>query len=175
MRSRKTPQCDDKKLDRLIVYLRGTRDLPVRLECTMPPRVTVSIDAAFANRTNVKSTSGMSVTLGVGNFITSSKTQKLNSKSSTKAEIIAVSDGMNIPLWLADFIVHQGYKKQPVRLEQDDQSCIALLNKGRSTTETTRFIEVRMFWISDYIRIGAVDVVHVPTEDMTWDFFTKPL
>jgi Reverse transcriptase (RNA-dependent DNA polymerase) len=166
---------DDKKLDRLIAYLRGTRDIPLRLGCTMPPRVTVSIDAAFANRTNMKSTSGMCVTLGVGNFITSSKTQKLNSKSSTEAEIIAVSDGMNIPLWLADFIAHQGYKKQPVRLEQDNQSCIALLNKGRSTAETTRFIEVRMFWISDYIRIGAVDVVYVPTEEMTSDFFTKPL
>jgi hypothetical protein len=70
----------------------------------------VSIDAAFANRTNMKSTSGMCVTLGLRKFITSSKTQKLNSKSSTEAEIIAVSDGMNIPLWLADFIAHQGYK-----------------------------------------------------------------
>jgi hypothetical protein len=54
-----------------------------------------------------------------------------------------------IPLWLEDIIVHQGYKKQPVRLEKDNQSSIALLNKGRSTAETTRFIEVRMFWISD--------------------------
>jgi hypothetical protein len=82
---------------------------------------------------------------------------------------------MNIPLWLADFIAHQGYKKQPVRLEQDNQSSIALLIKGRSTAETTRFIEVRMFWISDHIRIGAVDVVNVPTEEMTSNFFTKPL
>ena len=166
---------DDKKLDRLICYLRATRDVPLRLGCTMPPRVTVSIDAAFANREEMKSTSGMCVTLGVGHFISSSKVQKLNSKSSTEAEIIAVSDGMNIPLWLADFIAHQGYKPQPVRLEQDNQSCIALLNKGRSTAETTRFIAIRKFWISDYIRNGAINVVYVPTEDMTSDFFTKPV
>ena len=89
---------DDRKLDRVIAYLRHTRDVPLRLGCDMPPRVTVSIDAAFANRENMKSTSGMCVTLGVGNFISSSKIQKLNSKSSTEAEIIAVSDGMNIPL-----------------------------------------------------------------------------
>jgi hypothetical protein len=62
-----------------------------------------------------------------------------------------------------------------VRLEQDNLSCIALLNKGRSTAETTRFIEIRMFWISDYIQNGAVEVVYVPTEDMTSDYFTKPL
>ena len=166
---------DDKKLDRLICYLRATRDKPLRLGCTLPPTVTVSIDAAFANRDLMKSTSGMCVTLGVGNFISSSKVQKLNSKSSTESEIIAVSDGMNIPLWLAGFIAYQRHGKIPVRLEQDNQSCITLLTKGRSTAETTRFIEVRKFWISDYIRIGAVNIVYVPTEDMTSDYFTKPL
>ena len=98
--------------------------------------------------------------------------QKLNSKSSTEAEFITVSDGMNISLWLAGLIGYQEYKKKSVRLEQDNQSCIALLNKGRSTAETTRFIEIRMFWISDYIQNGAVEVVYVPTEDMTSDYFT---
>jgi hypothetical protein len=166
---------DDKKLDRVISYAKYVRDVPLRLKADLPPRVTVSIDAAFANRDNMKSTSGMCVTLGVGFFITSSKVQKLNSKSSTEAEIIAVSDGMNIPLWLADFIRLQGYDPQPVRLEQDNQSCITLLTKGRSTAETTRFIEIRKFWISDYIKNGAVDIVYVPTAEMTSDYFTKPL
>ena len=166
---------DDKKLDRIICYLRATRDVPLRLGCTMPLKVTVSIDAAFANREDMKSTSGMCVTLGLGYFISTSKVQKLNSKSSTEAEIIAVSDGMNVPLWLADFIEHQGHKAQPVQLEQDNLSCITLLTKGRSTAETTRFIAIRLFWISDYIRIGAIHVVYVPTEDMTSDFFTKPV
>lgn len=70
-------------------------------------------------------------------FVSRSKVKKLNSKSSTDAEI---NDGMNVPLWLADSISHQERKAQPVRLEQDDHSCIALLNKRRSTAETTRFI-----------------------------------
>ena len=113
--------------------------------------------------------------MGVGNFILSSKVQKLNSKSSTEAEIIAVSDGMNVPLWLADFIAHQSHKAQPVQLEQDDQSCITLLTKGRSTADTTRFIAIRKFLISDYIRNGAINVVYVPTVDMTSDFFTMPV
>jgi Reverse transcriptase (RNA-dependent DNA polymerase) len=160
---------DDRKLDRVISYLKVTRDDPLRLGCTMPPRVTVSIDAAFANRLNMRSTIGMCVTLGIGFSIMCSKMQKLNSKSSTESEFIAASDGMNILIW------YQGYKKQSVRLEQDNQSCIALLNKGRSTAETTRFIEIRMFWISDYFKNGAVEVVYVPTEDMTADYFTKPL
>jgi hypothetical protein len=54
-------------------------------------------------------------------------------------------------------------------------SYIALLNKGKATAETTRFIEIRKFWISTYIKNGAVDKVYVPTADMTSDYFTKPL
>jgi hypothetical protein len=137
-------------------------------------RVTTPIDAAFANCKNMRSTTGMCVTLGIGYFFMCCKMQKLNSKSSTEAEVIAVSDAMNLALWLAGFLGYQGYKRQSVRLEQDNQSCIALLNKGRSTAETTRFIEIRI-WISDYIHNGAVEVVYVPTENMTADYFTKPL
>ena len=62
-----------------VLYLHSTLNQPLRLGCTMPPKVIVSIDAAFANRDMMKSTSGMCVTSGVGNFITSSKVQKLNS------------------------------------------------------------------------------------------------
>jgi hypothetical protein len=100
---------DESKLDRLINFAKSVRDVPLRLKAHLPPRVTVSIDAAFANRTDMKSTSGACVTLGVGLFIAWSKIQKLNSKSSTHAEFIAVSDVTNTPLWLADFIHRQGY------------------------------------------------------------------
>lgn len=50
---------DDKKLDRVISYAKYVRDVPLRLKADLPPRVTVSIDAAFANRDNMKSTSEM--------------------------------------------------------------------------------------------------------------------
>ena len=53
---------DDKKLDRLTCYLRATGDKPLRLGYTLPMTVTVSIDAAFANREQMKLNSGMCVT-----------------------------------------------------------------------------------------------------------------
>jgi hypothetical protein len=166
---------DDKKLNRLISYLKATRDVPLRLGCDLNPTITVSIDAAFANRESMKSTSGMCVTLGTGFFITSSKVQKINSKSSTEAEIIAVSDGMNLPLWLMDFIKEQGHEKCTIVIEQDNQSAITLLTKGRSTSETTRFIAIRYYWINQYILNKVVKLVYVPTDDMIADYFTKPL
>ena len=117
----------------------------------------------------------MCVTLGIGFFITSSKVQKINSKSSTEAEIIAVSDGMNVPLWLMDFIKGQGHEQCTIVIEQDNQSAITLLTKGRSTSETTRFIAIRHYWINQYILNKVVKLVHVPTDNMIADYFTKPL
>jgi hypothetical protein len=109
----------------------------------------------------MKSTSGMCVTLGLGNFFISFEVQKLNSKSSTETEVIAVSDGMNIPLWLVDFLLQRGYKIYPIGLKLDNQS-VTLLTEGRSTAETTRFIEIRNFWIMDYIRTGDVEIAYFP-------------
>ena len=123
----------------------------------------------------VITTSGICVTFGVGNFITSSKVQKLNSKSSTDAESIAVSDGMYIPLWLVDFLFHRGYKKYPITSHA--APCWPKDNDQlqRPDDQLQRFIEIRKFEITDYIRTGAVKIVYVPTEDMTSDNFTKPL
>ena len=115
----------------------------------------------------------MCLTLGTGIFATASKVQKTATKSSTEAEIVAVADGMNIPLWLRDFVTNQGYEKGPVLFEQDNMSCIALLQKGESTAAATKYFDVEKFWISDNIKRGEVVVKYVPTLEMTSDFFTS--
>jgi hypothetical protein len=86
-----------------------------------------------------------------------------------------VSDGMNLPLWLRDFITYEGYDRAPVKLEQDNMSCITMLQRGESTAQATNYIDVRMFCVSDYIRRGEVIVQYVSTKEMTSDYFTKPL
>jgi hypothetical protein len=48
---------------------------------------------------------------------------------------------------------------------------MTLLNTGKATAETSRFIEIRKSWISAYIKNGAVDMIYVPTAD----YFPKPL
>ena len=60
------------------------------------------LDAAYCNRDEKRSTTGTGV------FATASKVQKTATKSSTEAEMVAVSNAINIPLWLRDFITYQG-------------------------------------------------------------------
>ena len=54
-------------------------------------------------------------------------------------------------------------------------STIALIKNGRSSSERTRHISIRYFWIKDRIDQGEVVVEHLPTLDMVADILTKPL
>ena len=54
--------------------------------------------------------SGVIIILGAGTLLARSTKQKLNSKSSTEAEMIAVSDGLNHVLWPKNFLEDQGYR-----------------------------------------------------------------
>jgi hypothetical protein len=50
-----------------------------------------------------------------------------------------------------------------------------LANKGFSTSEKTRHIAIRYFFVKDRIDAGEVVVEYLPTEQMVADVMTKPL
>ena len=58
---------------------------------------------------------------------------------------------------------------------QDNLSTIALGNKGCATAQRTRHINIRYFWITDYIERGEMCLEHMPTRFMIADGLTKPL
>ena len=69
----------------------------------------------------------------------------------------------------------QGYQHEPITLAQDNQSTIALIKKGRSTSQRTRHIALRYFFVKDYVDKEIVRVVYVPTDEMVADILTKPV
>ena len=54
--------------------------------------VRFSVDASFAVHPDMRSHSGMSMSMGKGSILNSSKKQKINTRSSTEAELVAVDD-----------------------------------------------------------------------------------
>jgi len=50
-----------------------------------------------------------------------------------------------------------------------------LAEKGRSTSERTRHINTRYFFIKDRIESGELELQYLPTEQMIVDLLTKPL
>ena len=69
----------------------------------------------------------------------------------------------------------QGYVVKPITLYQDNKSAITLMEKGRSTSQRTKHISVRYFFVKDRIEANEVKLVYKGTTDMLADFFTKPL
>lgn len=173
----KEPDVDDwKKLKRFFQYLRGTKDLSLTLEAEEAMVAKWWIDASYAVHPDCRSHSGATFSLGKGTLYSGSHRQKLNSKSSTEAEVIAVDDFIGQVLWTQYFLQAQGYAVKKSVVYQDNQSAILLEKNGRkSGSKRTRHINVRYYFITDRINKGEVQVGYCPTGDMVADFFTKPL
>jgi hypothetical protein len=63
----------------------------------------------------------------------------------------------------------------PAKIYQDNKSTIQLAEKGKSTSERTKHINVRFFFVHDRMESGEIELEYMPTEDMVADILTKPL
>jgi hypothetical protein len=124
----------------------------------------------------MKSHTGGMLLLGKGTVYGASTKQKLNTKSSTEAELVGVNDIMPQVLWTRYFLEAQGFTVDDSIINQDNQSSILLEKNGRgSSSKRTRHINIRYFFVADRVAAGEVKIQYCPTGDMLADFFTKPL
>jgi len=86
---------DDMKLSRVIQYIRDTQHITLTIESNNNPQWWV--DSSYEVHPNMKGHTVKFISVGEGRKYTSSCKQKLNTKSSTKAELIAIdnADGPN--------------------------------------------------------------------------------
>ena len=168
---------DYKKLSRCIKYLRGSKDLVLTLEPDQKMSlVRWWVDGAFAVHPDFRSHTGSVMSLGKGGTMAQSVKQKLNTRSSTEAEIVAVDDSMGNIMWTKNFLEWQGYQLDTV-LYQDNTSAMQLEKNGKASSgKRTRHMNIRHFFITDAVRSGSgISIVYCPTDDMVADIFTKPL
>lgn len=169
---------DVEKLRRLVRYLRPTRTLGLRLRVgERGVCVTAAADAAYAVHSDRKSHTGGALMVGGGSCVLAkSAKQRIVTKSSTEAELVAASDFVNCAYGLQKFLRGQGYAVPPIRVLQDNTSTIALLAKGRPTSDRSRHIDVRYFWLSEREKLGEVVIDHLRTDRMgAANCLTKPL
>ena len=115
------------------------------------------------------------LTIGGGAVVAKSSKQKLVIKGSTEAELVGLSDGLSTVLWVKNFIEAQGYITNEAIVHQDNKSTITLAEKGKSTSNRTRHVNIRYFFVKDRIEKGDIKIVYEKTEEMVADFFSKPL
>jgi len=99
---------------------------------------------------------------------------RLVARSSTEAELIALSDATSVLLWSQQFLKFQGYDVVAELLE-DNMPTINMMRNGRSMSDRTRHVDVKYFFVKQYIESGKIVLKHCPTADMVADILTKPL
>ena len=94
----RNPDEDDwKKLRRFIGDLKRTIKLPLILRADVVNVLKWWLDASYATHDNMRGHTGGTISMGKdgrGSIISISKKQKLNTKSSTKAELVGADDEM---------------------------------------------------------------------------------
>jgi len=172
-RTMKASYCDLHKLQRLISYLHFSKDTELVL-CPKGIFVEVYVDASFACHNTCRSHTGCAICIG-GCFIHArSVKQKVNSKSSCEAEVIAMSDSAGMILWMNQFLEELGYTDlPPVHIHEDNSSAITLWQSGFPRNDASKHLAPRYFFVTDLVLRNLVSIDHIITEEQIADLLTK--
>ena len=169
-------EMDWKKLIRLLEYLHGTSELKLKLRADNLRVIKWYVDASYAVHPDYRSHTGAVMTMGRGAVQAMSRKQKLNTRSSTEAELVGADDAATMILWTGLFMQEQGYTLEKNILFQDNKSAILLETNGkRSAGKRSRAINIRYFFLTDQVEKGNLIIEYCPTDMMWADYMTKPL
>ena len=154
----------------------GTRFLKLTLSADSLSILQWYVDASHQIHDDCKGHTGALLTLGAGAILSSSNKQKINTKSSTESELVAVHDKSSDILWTRHFLEAQGYTISDNIIYQDNMSTLSLEKNGRiSSSNRTKHIKAKYFFIKHYFDAGEINLRYCPTEQMWANVLTKPL
>ena len=165
------------KLRRVLRYLKGTKDKVLTLKAGPDSvlRVHAFIDASYATHDDDRSHTGIVISLGCGTVYAKSSKQKLVTKSSTEAELVALATGLEEVIWLRRFLQAQGHTLEPSIVYQDNLSAKLLVTQGLKRASRTKHMSVRYFWAKDQIDAKRIVIKHLKTDIHPADVLTKAL
>jgi hypothetical protein len=165
---------DQFKMQRMIRYLNGTKDDKFIISKEPISEILAFIDAAFAQHADGKSQTGMLIQIGNTPVVFKSGKQKIVTKDSTEAELVALSDKMQDVIDVKEFLEAQGFQLNPPVLFQDNQSTIQIVNSNGKDLRN-KYMLVRQQLVKERWNDKDVEVKYLPTGDMIADVLTKPM
>ncbi|KAL7564335.1 hypothetical protein ACA910_007187 [Epithemia clementina (nom. ined.)] len=173
----KAPTVEDwEKLKRMMTFLKCTQNDVLTLRAKSLTELDWHIDAAFAVHPDFKSHTGSLLALERGSIGATSKKQKVNTRSSTEAEIISTDDTIGQVLWSKLFMEAQGYPSDKTIMKRDNMSSMKLEANGKASSgKRTRHLNIKYFFITDQIEKEQVIIEYCPTDELWADYMTKPL
>ena len=122
------------------------------------------VDALYGTYWDFRSHTRAMMSMGKGAILSFSRNQKLNTASSTEAELVGISDALGLIMWVKYFMEANGYTIDINIMFQDNKSTILLAKNGRSLAgKESKHINNRYFLITDKVQQGNMEIQHKPT------------
>ena len=172
----KSTEEDFEKLQRVTSYLHCTKELKLRFRIGECVDLLCYVDASHAVHDDYKSHTGVVVTTSGRSVVHFRSTkQSTSGVSSTESELISVSEALPQIIYIKEFLEEILNSSVPATLMQDSTSTTRLIESGKPLSERTRHINIRFFYVHQYVSDGILKIVYCPTKSMRADGFTKPL
>ena len=115
------------------------------------------------------------MSLGKGAVYSMSTKQKVNTRSSTEAELVGVNDAIGMALWMRMFMEGQGYKIKDNVVYQDNQSAILLEKNGKkSSGKRTRHLSLTYYFITNQIEKKVKAIARNKVQEVPRQHFKRP-
>jgi hypothetical protein len=166
----------------ILRYLKGTTRMQLTLggkssDITMQAIIpTAYSDADWAGDPDKRrSRTGTLIMVNDSPVIWSSKLQATVALSSTEAEYLALSVTSREILWLRQFLAELGFNQElPSKIYEDNKSCQTIANSPKQH-KGVKHVDIRYHFFKDHIAKKDIEIVKLPTDQMTADILTKQL
>ena len=165
---------DLKKLYHLLAYIKGVSNYTLKLNGSNFYSPTLFVDASYGINDRCRSQSGAILFFGCGAIYRSSSKQTITARSSSEAELIALSDKCSVLVGVVNFLSDFHIHLTSVTVYQDNKSTIMMLRNGVPTGKHVKHIHNRYFWLHDYMDQKLFSIQYIPTTNMVADILTKP-
>jgi hypothetical protein len=155
-------------------YLKGTRDYGLRFgKSDLVLRF--HADASYLSHSDGKGHTGFLALVGGTVILARSVKQKLTSRSSTEAEIIAAEECATYLVFMRQLCKDLGIAcTEPTMLAQDNRSAIIIVTQG-GTFKRTKHMVGRIGFLKDQVEQRNAWLKYTPTKQMLADMLTKPV
>ncbi|GKA10331.1 ribonuclease H-like domain-containing protein [Tanacetum coccineum] len=163
-------------LKRILCYVRGTLDYGLQLHVSSTTQLSAYTDADWAGcSVTRRSTSGYYVFLGDNLLSWSAKRQVTLSRSSAEAEYRGVPNVVDKTAWIRNLLCELHTPLCTATLVYCDNVSDVYMSANPIQHQRTKHIEVDIHFVRDFVALGQVRVLHVPSRFQYAYIFTKGL
>jgi hypothetical protein len=140
-----------KKILRILSYLQGTMHFYLTISCKDLHTMSWFIDGSYAVHADMKGHSGAVLMIGGNVILSHSNKQKVNTRSSTETELIAIDDALPTVQWAINFLQDQNITTSTL-IKEDNRSTLLLMKNGQlSAGKRSKNLDIRYFYVQDLI------------------------